>query len=99
MSRRQLYASAREAVLAAHGMRRLRMERGLSLEQAGKLLGIHKSNVLRTERGERAVLPLSKIAGAFGVTEAEVLEPCPRCRYDPPAGYLCLRCGTSREAS
>jgi hypothetical protein len=38
---------------AARAMRRLRMERGLSYQEAGALLRIHPSNVCRAERGKR----------------------------------------------
>lgn len=79
---------------AARAMRRLRMERGLGYQEAGALLGIHPSTVCRAEHGKRTPPAAERIAAAFGVLLADIMTPCPQCRYDPPAGFMCLRCGT-----
>jgi hypothetical protein len=86
------------AEVVALAMRRLRRERGLNYHQAGTLLGVDGSNVCRAENGQRGPLPAGRVAAAFGVTVAEVLTLCPRCQYSPPAGYMCLRCGTQTAA-
>jgi len=89
-------AGSRAGVVAL-AMRRLRRERGLNYHQAGKLLCVNGSNVCRAEHGQRGPLPAGRVAEAFGVSVAEVLTPCPHRRYSPPAGYMCLRCGTGTE--
>lgn len=86
--------SSDERLLLARATRRLRMERGMSFREAGKLFGLDASNVFRAEAGTRRPLPAAQIAEAFGVSEHEVRRPCPRCGYAPPAGFTCNRCGT-----
>lgn len=90
--------AAAERELLARAVRRLRTERGMGLRAAGVLLGLNASNVSRLENGQRRPLPAERIAGAFGVTVAEVRAPCPQCRYRPSAGFQCLRCGTAAVA-
>jgi hypothetical protein len=92
------YASTGEARRAASGMRRLRMERGLDYRAAAELLGVDASVLCRAEHGARTPPPVSRIAEAFGVAEYEVFRLCPHCGYDPPPGYMCLRCGMPKEA-
>ena len=83
--------------LLVRATRRLRLEQGLTLRDAGELLGIDASNVSRAEAGARRPPTADELAAAFDVPVEEVLRPCPRCDYDPPAGYCCLRCGTGKE--
>jgi hypothetical protein len=79
----------------AAGMRRLRIERGMSLSEAGKLLFMNRGNVHKCESGVRHPPAAEYVAAAFSVTVAEVLAPCPHCVGRPPAGYECLRCRAS----
>jgi transcriptional regulator with XRE-family HTH domain len=81
----------------AAGMRRIRLERGWSMYEAGKRLDHDVSAVSRWESGLRKPPSLRWIAFAYETTAAEIMRPCPRCRYQPPAGFQCLRCGTIGE--
>jgi DNA-binding transcriptional MocR family regulator len=91
-------AAADSPPLLAAGLRRLRIEHGLNQVEAAELLGVHSSAVCRIEQGARSPFPARVIASAFGVPVAEVTAPCPRCRYRPDPGYMCLRCGTAAAA-
>jgi transcriptional regulator with XRE-family HTH domain len=78
----------------ALAMRRLRVERGWTVAQVGQKVGLHASQVSRAENGLKRPMTVPVICGVFEVTEAEALRPCPNCKYRPPAGYTCQRCGT-----
>jgi transcriptional regulator with XRE-family HTH domain len=80
----------------ARGMRRVRIERGWTLEDVAALLKCHPSKVSRIENGERGTPDPAIIARILGVSVGYLLMPCPRCAERPPAGYMCLRCGTCR---
>lgn len=99
MTRNQRTMPVREGTPAMRAMalRRLRMEQGLSMEQAGRRLRLSAGHVSRMEAGRRPPVSSEWIASAFGVPVEDVLGPCPHCRYRPPAGYLCLRCGSWTE--
>jgi transcriptional regulator with XRE-family HTH domain len=88
-----------ERDLLARAMRRLRLERGWSLRDVASRAGLNFSQISRAENGLRRPLAPFVQAGIFEVGVSEVLKPCPHCGYDPPAGYMCLRCGTAKEKS
>lgn len=83
MTRRELLAAA---------MRRLRVQRGWSLSSVAARAGVNESQISRAENGIRRPMTAAVLAGIFGVTEDEVLAPCPHCHYAPPPGYMCLTC-------
>lgn len=93
MSRR-VTTGARDT-LVARGMRRVRFERGLTLDEVARLLGCDRSKVSRIENGKRRAPAAEVVADMLGVPVIYLLMPCPQCRYDPAPGFLCLRCGTS----
>ena len=78
----------------ARGIRRVRLERGWTLREMARLLGCHPSRICRIENGERGTPDPAEAAGKLGVPLSSLMEPCPRFGYQPPDGYLCLRCGT-----
>lgn len=82
----------------ARGIRRVRMERGWSLEDVALLLGCDKSRVCRIERGQRGTPVPALVADALGVPLDHLLAPCPRCEGTPPFGYRCTRCGAEATA-
>jgi DNA-binding XRE family transcriptional regulator len=87
-------------VLAARGIRRERLERGLPMRAMADLLGVDVSTISRIESGKRQVRGQWKIHGIaalLGVTVDHLLAACPTCRYEPPAGHQCTRCGTTSE--
>jgi hypothetical protein len=77
----------------AWGMRRLRVERGWTLEQVARLLGCDVSRVSRIERGQRGTPSPTVVAELLATTVGYLLMPCPTCNGKPPVGYACLRCG------
>jgi DNA-binding XRE family transcriptional regulator len=83
--------------LVRFGIRRIRTERGLSMEQMGELLGIDKSAVCRIESGKRHAIGWGRtprtVAILLGVEVSELLRICARCGYRPPDGYQCHWCG------
>lgn len=84
----------------ARGVRRIRLERGLTLAQLGSLLGVHSSTVSRIESGQRwrgLIHEPQTVAALLGVTQTYLMRSCPQCAYAPPVGYRCLRCGTANE--
>ena len=86
----------------ARGIRRIRLERGMTMGEIGLLLGMHASTVSRIESGERwraLTRHTRSVADRLGVTPAYLLRSCPQCAYSPPMGYQCLRCGTASEQS
>jgi transcriptional regulator with XRE-family HTH domain len=85
---------ARHDLAVARGIRRVRLERGWTLREMALLLGCHPSRICRIENGERGTPDPAEAAGKLGVPLSYLMEPCPRCEYQPPDGYLCLRCGT-----
>jgi transcriptional regulator with XRE-family HTH domain len=85
---------ARHDLAVARGIRRVRLERGWTLREMALLLGCHPSRICRIENGERGTPDPAEAAGKLGVPLSYLMEPCPRCGYQPPDGYMCLRCGT-----
>jgi transcriptional regulator with XRE-family HTH domain len=81
--------------MVAKGMRRIRLEQGLRLMDVAVLLECDVSRVSRIEHGERGTPDPGVVAGLLGVPVGYLLAPCPRCGYEPYAGYMCLRCGVS----
>ena len=88
--------------LVRFGIRRIRIERGLSMEQMGELLGIDKSAICRVEGGKRHAIGWGRtprtVAVLLGVEVRELLRVCGHCGYRPPAGCRCLRCGVLSAA-
>ena len=81
----------------ARGLPRIRTEFGLQQHEVAAILGVHTSTVSRIESGTRKVrwpAEACAIAGRLGVRTGYLLRDCPQCGYEPPAGYMCLRCGT-----
>lgn len=78
----------------AQGIRRIRIERGWSLDDVALLLGCDSSRVSRIEHGRRGTPEAALVADALGVPLEHLLASCPRCDGKPPYGYRCLRCGT-----
>lgn len=80
------------------GIRRIRLERGLTMREMGDLLGVHLSAVSRIESGQRHAIGWGRtprsVAAMLGVSLPELLRVCPRCEYRPEPGYRCERCGT-----
>jgi transcriptional regulator with XRE-family HTH domain len=85
----------RRDVQVARGIRRVRLERGWTLRDTAARLGCDPSRICRIENGERGTPDPAEAAGKLGVPLSYLMEPCPQCGYQPPDGYLCLRCGTS----
>ena len=84
-------------VVIARGIRRVRLERGLTMHAMAGLLGVHTSTVSRIESGKRQVRghwKIHGIAALLGVPVEHLLAACPACGYEPPAGHQCMRCGT-----
>jgi DNA-binding XRE family transcriptional regulator len=87
-------------VVIARGIRRVRLERGLTMRAMAGLLGVHTSTVCRIESGNRQVRghwKIHGIAALLGVPVEHLLAACPACGYEPPAGHQCMRCGTRSE--
>ena len=77
----------------ARGMRRVRTERGWSLDEVALLLGCHPSRISRIETGVRGTPDPATVADLLGVPVDYLLAPCPRCNGSPPYGFQCTRCG------
>lgn len=77
----------------ARGMRRVRRERGWSLDDVAALFGCDRSRISRIENHTRRAPDPTIAADLLGVTVDYLLMPCPQCAERPPHGYLCLRCG------
>ena len=78
----------------SYGMRRARLTRGLTRTDAARMLKCSVSHLSRLERGLRYADP-DIISAAYEVPVAELLLPCPQCRYHPPPGFTCRECGAS----
>jgi transcriptional regulator with XRE-family HTH domain len=85
---------ARRDPRVARGIRRVRLERCWTLRDVALLLGRDPSQISRIENGERGTPDPAEMAAKLGVPLRYLIAPCPRCGYQPPPGYLCLRCGT-----
>jgi hypothetical protein len=87
--------------LVRFGIRRIRMQRGLSMQAMAELLGLHVSAVSRIESGKRHAIGWGRtprtVAVLLGVEVSELLRICGRCGYRPPEGYQCHWCGMSDE--
>jgi DNA-binding XRE family transcriptional regulator len=83
--------------LVRFGIRRIRTERGLSMQAMADLLGVHASAICRIEGGKRHAVGWGRtprtIATLLGIDVPELLRVCAYCAYRPPAGCQCLRCG------
>jgi hypothetical protein len=81
-----------------YGMRRFRVERGLTLQDIADKLGVDRSAISRMEAGKRRVVGHGRnvhaVTAALGlVTSRDLLRACDQCGYHPDPGYRCLRCG------
>jgi DNA-binding XRE family transcriptional regulator len=83
-------------------IRRIRIERGLSMHGMADLLGVDVSAVSRIESGKRHAIGWGRtprsVAAMLGVEVTELLRICGRCGYHPPPGYTCESCGMSGAA-
>ena len=86
-----------DSLLLRRALRRHRREAGLFGTEAGGLLGVSASNLSRAETGARLPFSALRLSNAFGIPLDKVLDPCPRCGYDPEPGFKCLHCGASEE--
>lgn len=82
-----------EQEISRRSLRRLRVQGDLSLAEAGTLLEVDKSHVMRMERGERNPPLLGKLASAFSIRELDARASCEACLYLPPDGFTCQSCG------
>jgi len=78
----------------AGALRRLRRASGMTLREVSELTGIPQYKLHRSENGQRPPLSSRTLVRVFGVPQSEVWKLCPQCGYEPPAGYMCLTCGT-----
>jgi DNA-binding XRE family transcriptional regulator len=89
--------------LARLGIRRIRIERGLSMYAMAELLGVHVSAVSRIESGQRHAIGWGRtprsVAAMLGVEVRELLRICEHCGYRPPDGYQCQWCGMPGETT
>jgi hypothetical protein len=87
--------------LVRFGVRRIRIERGLSMHAMADLLGVNVSAVSRIESGKRHAVGWGRtsrtVAVLLGVDLPELLRICGHCEYRPPAGCQCTRCGMPSE--
>jgi transcriptional regulator with XRE-family HTH domain len=87
--------------LVRFGIRRIRIQRGLSMQAMAELLGLHVSAISRIESGKRHAIGWGRtprtVAILLGVEVSELLRVCGRCGYRPPEGYQCHWCGMSEE--
>lgn len=83
----------------AYGLRRTRLEFRLSMSEMATVLGVRVATVSRIESGDRQALHWvpEAVAARIGIPVRELLQPCPRCRYAPHPGFLCLRCGCAGQ--
>lgn len=86
------------SMLTGYALCTWRTRTGLSLEQAGKILGCTGGHLSRVERGLRIGPTPEHAAEKLGVTVGEFLTPCAGCGWDPPEGTTCAGCGTSQTA-
>jgi DNA-binding XRE family transcriptional regulator len=79
------------------GIRRIRIERGLSMNAMADLLGVHVSAVSRIESGKRHAIGWGRtprsVAAMLGIEVRELLRVCRHCGYRPPDGCACQWCG------
>ena len=84
------------------GIRRIRIKRGLTMDQMGELLGVSTGTISRIESGKRHAIGWGRtprsVAVLLGVEVSELLRICGRCGYRPPEGYQCHSCGISEES-
>jgi DNA-binding XRE family transcriptional regulator len=87
--------------LVRFGIRRIRIERGLSMHEVADLLGVHTSAVCRIESGKRHAVGWGRtsrtVAVLLGVEIRELIRVCEHCGYRPPDGYTCDWCGMPSE--
>lgn len=93
----------------ARKVRTLRTARGWSLrtvaertQQIVPTMGADAINKLELGVRQITVEDLSALATVFGITAAALLEPeggCSACAGKPPAGFVCLTCGTGASGN
>jgi transcriptional regulator with XRE-family HTH domain len=79
--------------------KRLRKERGWTQAELAGRWGV-TLNVATNLEGRRkgrefSVNEAVALAGVFGVTLADLLEPCANCQGTPAAGWTCQACGAA----
>jgi hypothetical protein len=83
------------SLLASRGLRRLRIQRGLTITQMSALIGCSVGQISRVERGQRLAPPPAFLADRLEITEAQLMALCPVCAYQPAPGRTCQECGSS----
>lgn len=86
-------------LLSGYALRTWRLREGLTLEEAGAVLGCTGGHLSRIERGARIGPTPEHCAKAIGITAEEFLAPCPTCGWDPPERFACPDCGTAQSAA
>jgi len=82
-------------------MRRVRIERGITMHAMAELVDMHVSAISRIESGERGVSRRNAkyVAVCLGIAVTDLMRVCSRCDYRPDPGYLCVRCGMSGDVA
>jgi hypothetical protein len=89
------------ALFGTHARARMAARRW-TLEDLSRRTGDGTGNLAQAMKGTKCPLAIAgRIAAAFGTTLAEMLVPysCGTCTGKPPAGFLCLECGTEARAA
>lgn len=93
----QMAAPAVTRSQVAKGIKRIRLERKWGIDAVAALFGCDRSTVSRIEACKRGTPDPEAVTVLLGVTTEYLLADCPQCGYEPPAGFMCLRCGTGEE--
>ena len=92
-----------QCAIAAANIRVLRQRNGWTQAHLGQLMGWGASSTVCAAEGHRggrqrrfARWEIDQLAAIFGIPAAQLLTRCATCGGQPPPGYACLTCGTTR---
>lgn len=91
---------AEQFAIVGANIRSLRLRKGWTQAEVGKLMGWPTTATVCAAEGRRygrqrgfTAVEVARLAGIFGVSVRQLTTRCTNCGGHPPVGFVCLTCG------